>query len=330
MRRREFVIGMGLSSATLARPLIARAQQPAMPVVGVVSGQSPHSDARNAAAFYKGLSEAGYVDGQNVTVEYHWVEGHYDRLPAVMADLVRHQVAVIATTGNNATALAAKAATATIPIVFAVGQDPVKLGLVASLNRPGGNATGINDFLSEVDAKRLRLLHDMVPKATRVAVLLNPANVASAEAALQGTQEAAAVTGLQLRILNATTIGEIDAAFASFEQQRSDALFVAADAFFSTRAAQFITLTARDRIPAAYSLRDYVVAGGLMSYGVDLAEIGHQVGLYVGKILKGAKPADVPVVQSTKFNFAINLQTARVLGIEVPPGLLSIADEVIE
>lgn len=330
MRRREFVIGMGLSSATLARPLIARAQQPAMPVVGVVSGQSPHSDARNAAAFYKGLSEAGYVDGQNVTVEYHWVEGHYDRLPAVMADLVRHQVAVIATTGNNATALAAKAATATIPIVFAVGQDPVKLGLVASLNRPGGNATGINDFLSEVDAKRLRLLHDMVPKATRVAVLLNPANVASAEAALQGTREAAAVTGLQLRILNATTIGEIDAAFASFEQQRSDALFVAADAFFSTRAAQFITLTARDRIPAAYSLRDYVVAGGLMSYEADLAEIGHQVGLYVGKILKGAKPADVPVVQSTKFNFAINLQTARVLGIEVPPGLLSIADEVIE
>lgn len=330
MRRREFVIGMGLSSATLARPLIARAQQPAMPVVGVVSGQSPHSDARNAAAFYKGLSEAGYVDGQNVTVEYHWVEGHYDRLPAVMADLVRHQVAVIATTGNNATALAAKAATATIPIVFAVGQDPVKLGLVASLNRPGGNATGINDFLSEVDAKRLRLLHDMVPKATRVAVLLNPANVASAEAALQGTREAAAVTGLQLRILNATTIGEIDAAFASFEQQRSDALFVAADAFFSTRAAQFITLTARDRIPAAYSLRDYVVAGGLMSYEADLAEIGHQVGLYVGKILKGAKPADVPVVQSTKFNFAINLQTARVLGIEVPSGLLSIADEVIE
>jgi putative ABC transport system substrate-binding protein len=180
--------------------MLARAQQAAMPVVGVVSGQSPHSDVRNAAAFYKGLSEAGYVDGQNVTVEYHWVEGHYDRLPAVMADLVRRQVAVIATTGNNATALAAKAATATIPIVFAVGQDPVKLGLVASLARPGGNATGINDFLSEVDAKRLRLLHDMVPKAARVAVLVNPANVASAEGALQGTREAAAATGLQLRI----------------------------------------------------------------------------------------------------------------------------------
>jgi putative ABC transport system substrate-binding protein len=330
MRRREFVIGIGLSSAALARATPLRAQQPAMPVIGVVSGQSPQSDARNAAAFYKGLSEAGYVDGQSVTVEYHWMEGHYDRLPTVMADLARRRVAVIATTGNNATALAAKAATTTIPIVFAVGQDPVKLGLVASLNRPGGNATGVNDFLSEVDAKRLRLLHDMVPKAVRVAVLINPANVASAEATLAGTKEAAAAMGLQLRILNATTIGDIDVAFASFAQDHPDALFVSADAFFSTRAAQFITLTARDGIPAAYSLRDYVIAGGLMSYGADLAEIGHQVGLYTGKILKGAKPADLPVLQSTKFNFAINLQTARVLGIEVPSGLLSIADEVME
>jgi putative ABC transport system substrate-binding protein len=312
------------------RPLVGRAQQSTLPVVGVVSGQSPNSDARNAAAFYKGLGEAGYVDGQNVTVEYHWVEGHYDRLPALMAELVRRQVAVIATTGNNATALAAKAATTTIPVVFAVGQDPVKLGLVASLARPGGNATGVNDFLSEVDAKRLRLLHDMVPKAARVAVLVNPANTASAEAVLQGTREAAAVIGLQLHVLNATTVGEIDAAFASFAQDRPDALFVAADAFFSTRAVQFITLTARDRIPATYSLRDYVIAGGLMSYGADLAEIGHQVGLYSGKILKGAKPADLPVLQSTKFNFAINVQTARALGIEVPSGLLSIADEVIE
>jgi putative ABC transport system substrate-binding protein len=206
----------------------------------------------------------------------------------------------------------------------------VKLGLVASLNRPGGNATGVNDFLSEVDAKRLRLLHDMVPKAVHVAVLINPANVASAQATLAGTKEAAAAMGLQLRILNATTIGEIDAAFASFAQDHPDALFVSADAFFSTRAAQFITLTARDGIPAAYSLRDYVITGGLMSYGADLAEIGHQVGLYTGKILKGAKPADLPVLQSTKFNFAINLQTARVLGIEVPSGLLSIADEVME
>ena len=251
MKRREFITL--LCGAATTWPLAARAQQPTLPVVGVVSGQSPQADERNAAAFYKGLSEAGYIDGQNVTVEYHWVEGHYDRLPAVMADLVRRPVAVIATTGNNATALAAKAATAAIPIVFAVGQDPVKLGLVASLARPGGNATGINDFLTEVDAKRLRLLHDMVPKAARVAVLVNPGNVASAEGALRGTQEAAAATGLQLRILNATTIGEIDAAFASFAQDRPDALFVAADAFFASRASQFITLTARDRIPAAYS-----------------------------------------------------------------------------
>jgi putative tryptophan/tyrosine transport system substrate-binding protein len=327
MRRREFI---ALAGGTAAWPLMARAQQAALPVVGVVSGQSPHSDARNTAAFYKGLSEAGYVDGQNVTVEFHWVEGHYDRLPALMADLVRRHVAVIATTGNNATALAAKAATSTIPVVFAVGQDPVKLGLVASLARPGGNATGINDFLSEVDAKRLRLLHDMVPNAARVAVLVNPANIASAAGTLQGTQEAAAATGLQLRVLNATTPAEIDAAFASFAQERPDALFVAADAFFSTRATQFITLAARDKLPATYSLRDYVIAGGLMSYGADLAEIGHQVGLYTGSILKGAKPADLPVLQSSKFDFAINMQTARALGIEVPSGLLSIADDVIE
>ena len=328
MRRREFIAFVG--GTAVAWPLRGRAQQAALPVVGVVSGQSPHSDARNATAFYKGLSEAGYIDGQKVIVEYHWVEGHYDRLPGVMADLVRRQVAVIATTGNQAAALAAKTATATIPIVFAVGQDPVKLGLVASLARPGGNATGVNDFLGEVDAKRLRLLQDMVPKAARVAVLVNPANVASADVTLQGTQEAAAATGVQLQILNATTIAEIDAAFASFARERPDALFVAADSFFSSRAVQFITLTARDRLPAAYHLRDFVIAGGLMSYGVDLAAIGHEVGVYTGKILRGAKPADLPVQQSTKFNFAINLQTARALGIEVPSGVLSIADEVIE
>jgi putative tryptophan/tyrosine transport system substrate-binding protein len=328
MRRRDFIMLFG--STTAAWPLAARAQQPAIPVVGVVSGRSRDAEARNAAAFYKGLSEAGYVDGQNVTVEYHWVEGKYDRLPELMADLVRRQVAVIATTGNNAAALAAKAATATIPIVFAVGLDPVKLGLVASLARPGGNATGTNFFASEVAAKRLRLLHDLVPKAVRIAVLVDPANAATAEGTLTGMQEAAAAIGLQMRILNATTIGEIDAAFASFAQERPDALFVGADAFFASRAVQFITLTARDRIPAAYSTREYVTAGGLMSYGVELAEIAHQVGLYTGNILKGAKPADLPVQQSTKFNFAINLQTARALGIEVPSGVLSIADEVIE
>jgi putative tryptophan/tyrosine transport system substrate-binding protein len=330
MRRREFIIGVGLTSAALARPIPIRAQQSALPVVAVVSGRSAAADAPQATAFLKGLNDSGYIDGQNVTVEYHYVEGRYDRLPALMAQIVRRQVHVIATTGNNATALAAKAATASIPLVFAVGQDPVKLGLVASLSHPGGNATGINDFLSEVDAKRLRLLHDLMPKATRVAVLINPGNVASAEAALAGTKEAAAAMGLQVRILNATTSGEIDAAFASFAQDRPDVVFVAADAFFATRAAQFVTLTARDRLPASFSLRDYVIAGGLMSYGADLTEIAHQVGIYTGKILKGAKPADLPVLQSTKFNFTINLQTARALGIEVPSGLLSIADEVIE
>jgi putative tryptophan/tyrosine transport system substrate-binding protein len=328
MRRRQFIAFLGGAAATW--PLAASAQQSGMPVVGVVSGRSSAAEARSAAAFHKGLDETGYVDGHNVTVEYHWVAGQYDRLPALMADLVRRQVAVIATTGNLATALAAKAATSTIPIVFGVGQDPVKLGLVASLARPGGNATGINDFLSEVDGKRLRLLHDLVPKAARVAVLVNPANAVSAESAIEGAQEAAAAMGLQIQVFKATTIGEIDAAFAAFAQERPDALFVAADAFFASRVVQFVTLTARDRIPAAYSLRDYVIAGGLMSYGADLAEIAHQVGVYTGIILKGTKPADLPVLQSTKFEFVINLQTARALGIEVPPGPLSIADEAIE
>ena len=327
MRRRDFITVLGGAAAW---PLAARAQQPTLPVIGVVSGRSSDAEARTAAAFHKGLNETGYVVGHNVTVEYHWIAGQYGRLPALMADLVRRQVAVIATTGNNVTALAAKAATSTIPIVFSVGQDPVKLGLVASLARPAGNATGVNDFLSEVDSKRLRLLHDLLPKAVRIAVLVNPANVVSAEGALQGAQQAAGAIGLQIRVLKATTIGGIDAAFASFAQERPDALFVAADAFFATRAAQFITLTARDRIPAAFSLRDYVVAGGLMSYGADLAEAGHQVGVYTGSILKGAKPADLPVLQSTKFDFVLNLQTARALGIEVPSGVLSIADEVIE
>jgi putative tryptophan/tyrosine transport system substrate-binding protein len=327
MKRRKFISLLG--GAAVTWPLAARAQQPMLPVIGVVSGRSSDAEAHTAAAFHKGLNETGYVDGRNVTVEYHWVAGQYDR-PALMADLVRRQVAVIATTGNNTTALAAKAATSTIPIVFSVGQDPVKLGLVASLARPGGNATGVNDFLSEVDSKRLRLLHDLVPKAARIAVLVNPANVVSAEGALQGAQQAGGAIGLQIRVLKATTIGEIDSAFASFAQERPDALFVAADAFFASRAAQFITLTARDRIPAAYSLRDYVIAGGLMSYGADLAEAGHQVGVYSGTILKGTKPADLPVLQSTKFDFVLNLQTARALGIEVPSGVLSIADEVIE
>ena len=327
MRRRQFMTLLG--GAAVAWPLAARAQRSAPPVVGFIRVGSADASARFAAAFRKGLNETGYVEGQNVTVEYHWLEGQYDRLPALMADLVRRQVAVIATPGNQP-ALAAKAATATIPIVFGVGDDPVQLGLVATLARPGGNATGINFFVNEVVAKRLRLLHDLVPKAVRVAVLLNPANATVAESTLRDVQEAAPTIGLQIQILNASTIGEIDAAFATLARERTDALFVAGDAFFVSRAVQFVTLTARDRIPATYSLRDYVAAGGLMSYGTDLADSFRQVGVYTGSILKGAKPADLPVLQSTKFEFVINLQTARLLGIEVPPGVLSIADEAIE
>jgi putative ABC transport system substrate-binding protein len=328
MRRREFITLLG--GAAAAWPLAARAQQPTLPVVGVVSGQSSDADAHNAAAFRKGLNETGTIEGQNVTVEYHWLEGQYDRLPALMADLVRRQVAVIATTGSVVAALAAKAATATIPIVFGAPEDPVRLGLVASLARPGGNATGINFFFTEVLAKRLRLLHDLVPKAVRIAVLINPANAPTAESTLRAIQEAAPTIGLQIQIFNATTIGEIDAAFASLARERPDALFVAPDAFFTSRAVQFATLTAVNKIPASYGNRDAVAVGGLMSYGTDLADVSHQVGVYTGRVLKGEKPADLPVVQSTKFVFAINLQTARALGIEVPPGLLAIADEVIE
>jgi putative ABC transport system substrate-binding protein len=328
MRRRELITLLG--GAAAAWPFGARAQQPELPVVGVIDGGSADASARWVIRFRKGLNETGYVEGKNVTVEYHWLEGQYDHLPALMADLVRRRVAVIATPASPPAALAAKAATATIPIVFGVGDDPVKLGLVASLPRPGGNATGINFFQQEVVAKRLRLLHDLVPKAVRVAVLVNPGNASIAESTLRDVQQAAPTLGLQIQILKASTIGEIDAAFATLAREHPDALFVAPDVFFASRRVQFATLAARDRIPAAYTNPDYIAAGGLMSYGTDVADTYHQVAVYTGSILKGAKPADLPVLQSTKFVFAINLQTARALGIEVPPGLLAIADEVIE
>jgi putative ABC transport system substrate-binding protein len=326
MRRREFITLLG-GAATW--PLIAQAQQPALPVVGFIRDGSADANARNVAAFRKGLNETGYIEGQNVTVEYHWLEGRYDRLPVLLADLVSRQVAVIATPGTGL-ALAAKTATATIPIVFSVGDDPVRLGLVASLARPGANATGINFFVNEVTAKRLRLLHDLVPKAVRIAVLLNPANAVVAESTLREAQKAAPTLGLQIQILNASTIGEIDAAFATLARERPDAVLIAGDAFLNSRRVQIATLTARDRIPTAYAVRDPVVAGGLMSYGTDIADAFQQAGIYTGKILKGTKPADLPVIQSTKFELVINLQTARALGIEVPQGMLSIADEVIE
>ncbi|HEY2527473.1 MAG TPA: ABC transporter substrate-binding protein [Xanthobacteraceae bacterium] len=326
--RRKFIAALGGAAAFWSRAV--RAQQQALPVVGFVNGRSADSSAQYLAAFRQGLKEAGYVEGQNVTVEYHWLEGQYGRLPGLMADLVRRQVAAIATPGSNPAALAAKAATGSIPIVFGVGQDPVRLGLVASLARPGSNATGANFFGQEVGAKGLQLLHELVPKAARIAVLANPANSSVSEVTIREVQEAAAAIGLTVEILKATTIGEIDAAFATFESEHLDALFVAPDGFFSSRCAQFATLTARDKIPATYWNRDFVAAGGLMSYGTDLADTYRQVGVYTGRVLKGAKPADLPVVQSTKFVFAINLQTARALGIEVSQGVLSIADEVIE
>ena len=328
MRRREFI--KLISGTAVAWPLAAHAQQPAMPVVGFVNGGSADAAERFVAAFRKGLNETGYVEGQNVTVEYHWLEGQYDRVPALMADLVRRRVAVIVTPSIATVALAAEAATATIPIVFGIGEDPVQRGLVTNLARPGGNATGANFLATEVAAKRLRLLHDLLPKAVRIAVLVNPASASNTESTLREVQEAAPALGLNIDILNATTIGEIDAAFTALARERPDALFVGPDGFFTSRRGQFATLTAVSKIPATYSNREYVAAGGLMSYGTDLTDVFHQVGVYTGNILKGAKPADLPVVQSTKLEFVLNLQTARALGLSVPPSLLSIADDVIE
>ncbi len=323
MRRREFIFTLG--GAAAAWPLAARAQQPAMPVVGFVNAGSP--DAPFATAFRKGLNEAGHFEGQSVTVEYHWLEGQFDRLPAVMADLVRRRVAVIATPAGNAQA--AKAATRAIPIVFGVSEDPVKLGLVANLARPDGNMTGINFFASELTAKRLALLHELVPKAVRIAVLVNPANTASTES-VRDIPDAARAMGLQIQVLNASTRSEIEAAFATLVRDRADALYVTGDVFFTSRRVQFATLAASYRIPATYPSRQAVEVGGLMAYDTDRVDMYRQVGAYTGQILKGAKPADLPVLQSTKFEFVINLQTARALGLDVPPTLLARADEVIE
>jgi putative ABC transport system substrate-binding protein len=328
MRRREFVMFLG--GLVGASAVAARAQQLGLPMVGFIQVGSADVSPRFVAAFRKGLNETGYVEGQNVMVEYHWLEGPSNRLSALVADLVGRRVGVIAVPGNTPAALAAKAATATIPIVFGIAEDPVSLGLVASLAQPGGNATGINFFVQEDVAKRLEFLHELVPKAVRVAVLVNPANPPNTETTLRDAKEAATAIGLQIQVVNASTSREIDVAFSTFAHARPDALFVAPDAFFASRHVQLANLAARGKIPTTYSNRDYVTAGGLMSYGTDFAATYRQVGVYTGSILKGVKPADLPVVQLTKFEFVINLQTARALDIEVPPGVRAIADEVIE
>jgi putative tryptophan/tyrosine transport system substrate-binding protein len=327
VRRREFITLLGGAAAW---PLKARAQQPAMPVMGLLDGRAADTTADRLRGFHRGLKESGYVEGENVAIVYRWAEGQTDRLPELAAELVRRQVAVIAATGGTPAALAAKSATTTVPIVFAVPEDPVKLGLVHSLARPGNNMTGINFFNAEVAAKRLELLRELVPTATRVAVLVNPANVANTEANLKSVQSAAPAMGLQIQIVRAHTIREIDATFATIAQERPDALFVSGDNLFNSRRLQLALLAARHAVPATYPARDYPASGGLMSYGADVTDAFRQVGAYAGRILKGAKPEDLPVVQSTKFELVINAQAARVLGIEIPPTLLARADEVIE
>jgi putative tryptophan/tyrosine transport system substrate-binding protein len=323
--RREVIAALG-SAVTWS--LAARAQQSTIPVIGFLYPTSPDATADRLRGFRQGLKETGYVGGENVTIEYRWAEGQFDRLPVLAAELARRQVAVLAAT-STATALVAKAATATIPIVFMVAEDPVRLGLVASLARSDGNLTGINFFNIEVTAKRLELLRELVPGAARVAVLVNPTNPVT-ETTLRGTELAARATGLQLQVFNASTSGEIDAAFASIVRERPDGLFVATDPFLNSRRAQLVNLASRHALPAIFANRDFAEIGGLMSYGTNLADVYRQLGFYTGRILKGAKPADLPVVQASKFELVINAVTARLLGLDVPPTLLARADEVIE
>jgi putative tryptophan/tyrosine transport system substrate-binding protein len=326
MKRRDFITLLG-GAATW--PLAARAQQAAMPVIGLLDPRSPDAMADRLRAFRQGLKETGHVEGENVAIEYRWAEGQYDRLPALAAELVRRQVAVIVATPTMSV-LVAKSATATIPIVFTVGDDPVKLGLVSSLARPGGNLTGVNFFGAEVVSKRLELLRELVPRIGRLAVLVNPSNATISETTVREVEVAARGMGVQVQVFNAGSSREIDDAFANLVRERSDAVFVSGDAFLTSRRAQLATLAARYMIPSSFSQREITEAGGLMSYATNIRDTYRQAGVYVGRILKGAKPADLPVVQSSKFELVINHQTARMLGLTVPDKLLVAADEVIE
>jgi putative ABC transport system substrate-binding protein len=327
MNRRGFITFLG--GAAIAWPLVARAQQAALPVIGFMRASTPEASVELLAAFRRGLSETSYLEQQNVAIEYRWAaEGEYDKLPALAADLVRRKVSVIAATTTLAT-LAAKAATATIPIVFETALDPVKLGLVASLARPGGNVTGVTQLSSELLSKRLGLLHDLVPAATTIALLLDP-TYPGTESQASDMQEAARALGLQVHLVNAGTEGEIDAAFANLAKLQPGALFVGAGTLFARRAEQLVALAARHALPTFYQYREYVAAGGLISYGASLADSYRQTGVYTGRILKGEKPADLPALQPTKFELVINLKTARTLGLTIAPGVLAIADEVIE
>jgi putative ABC transport system substrate-binding protein len=325
-KRRELITLFGGAAAW---PLTARAQQQPMPVVGYLSPHLPGPSAPLTGAFRQGLAEAGYVEGRNVAIEFRWAEGQWDRLPALATELLHQRVAVIAAFGHSA-AFAAKAATTTIPIVFSVGDDPVRLGLVASLAQPGGNVTGINNFATELAAKRLELLREMVPAATRVTVLVSPSNAVTSESTVRDTLAGARAMGLQVQVLNADTSREIDAAFATLARERSDALLLDSTPFFLSRRAQLVNLASRLAVPAIYLDRAFAEIGGLMSYGASLTDAYRQVAVYTARILKGTKPADLPVVQSSKFELVINHQTARMLGLTVPDKLLATADEVIE
>jgi putative tryptophan/tyrosine transport system substrate-binding protein len=326
MRRRDFILAGG---ATVAWSLAARAQQPAIPLIGFLSSRSLNDSRHLVDAFRAGLQASGYIEAQNVAVEYRWAEGQYDRLPALAAELVRSRVAVLVTTGGEPSVLAAKAATSSIPIVFTTGGDPVKMGLVASLSRPGGNATGASLLTTAPEAKRLGILHELAPRAGVVGVLIDP-NYQQAEDQAREVQEAAKALNLQIEIAHAGKDQELESAFAALVRSHAAALLVTADPFFDTRRDHIIALAAQFRLPAIYQFRDYAVAGGLVSYGVSLADGYRQVGVYAGRVLKGDKPGDLPIYQAIKFEFVINLKTAQALDLQVPPMLSALADEVIE